>query len=145
MIIPLVNNFFNSILPGPFQTLLLPPPLKSKIIISSKAIKEFVFRNHFILDNVIICAGIIWSQLKIELSMLMIIIPELLGIEKWLTLPVKATIHFYSNNSKKLAYRHSRLLNLAFSWCQNLLTRFPQMTIKHNNAWYWRCILSELL
>ena len=56
MIMPSVNNLFNPILPCPFQILFLPPPLKSKIIISSedescldyKVIQEFVFRNHFI-------------------------------------------------------------------------------------------------
>ena len=56
----------------------------------------------------------------------MIIIPELLDLGKWLILQMKATIKFYSNYGKKLAYRHSCLLFSAFCWCQNLLTQFPQ-------------------
>ena len=67
MIMPSVNNFFNPILPCPFQTLFLPPPVKSKIIISSevescldyKVIQEFVFRNHFIS-----CHYLCWHHLK---------------------------------------------------------------------------------
>ena len=55
MIMPSVNNLFNPILPCPFQTLFLPPPLISKIIISSevescldyKVIQEFLLRKHF--------------------------------------------------------------------------------------------------
>ena len=67
MIMPSVNNFCNPILPCPFQTLFLPPPLKSKIIISSevescldyKVIQEFVFRNHLIS-----CHYLCWHHLK---------------------------------------------------------------------------------